>query len=115
MQIDNCTIVVLDDGEYLIDMNESQSVNTSIDDKSAAGPGAGFLFHRCPPDPLAKNGFECIGEYSFRDGRWAASIKTNGTVFRTGYVPPTLGMFGCRMDAIHALWKARRDAWLLHV
>lgn len=115
MQVHNCTTVVLDDGEYLIDMNESLSVSTSIDGKSAAGPGAGFLFHRCPPDPLATNGLERVGEYAFRDGQWAASIKQDATVFRVGYVPPTLGMFGCRMDAINALWKARRDAWLLHV
>ena len=115
MHIDNCTIVVLDDGEYVIDMNESQTVNTSIDGKSAAGPGAGFLFHRCQPDPLAPCGFERVGEYSFQDGDWAASISTKATAFRAGYAPPALGIFANRMDAIGALWMARRDAWLLHV
>jgi len=114
MQINNCTIV-LDDGEFLIDTNESQVVKTAMDGKSAAGSGAGFLFHRCPPDPLMTNGLECVGEYSLRDGQWAASIQQTATVFRVGYIPPSLGMFGCRLDAIAALWKARREAWLLHI
>lgn len=106
--------IVLDDGEFAIDMNETQAVITSIDGNSAAGPSAGFLHHRCPPDPLATYGWERIGEYSFRDGKWAASINSKHTIFRVGYVPG-LGVFDTRIDAISALWNARRDAWLHHV
>lgn len=106
--------VVLDDGEFIVDMNESPCVETSSDGKSPAGPGCGFLFHRCQPDPLAFNGLERVGEYGFQDGQWVASIEQKTSVFRAGYVPPALGAFPSRMDAIAALWAARRDAWLLH-
>lgn len=114
MQISEVSTIVLDDGEFVIDMNETEAVITSIDMKSAAGPGAGFLYHRCEPDPLACAGLESIGEYSLRDGKWAASINQKDTIFQIGYVP-SLGVFQNRMDAINTLWNARREAWLLHI
>lgn len=114
MQISERPTIVLDDGEFVIDTNETEAVITSIDGKSAAGPGAGFLHHRCEPDPLALAGWECIGQYSLRDEEWAASINQKDTIFRVGYVP-NLGVFQNRMDAINTLWNARRDAWLLHI
>lgn len=63
---------------------------------------------------VALAGWECIGQYSLRDGEWAASINQKDTIFRVGYVP-NLGVFQNRMDAINTLWNARRDAWLLHI
>ena len=78
MQISERPTLVLDDGEFVIDMNESEAVITSVDGKSAAGPGAGFLYHRCEPDPLAQAGFERIGQYSLRDGKCARTeIETH--------------------------------------
>lgn len=108
------TKIILDDGEFLIDMNESESVDIAIDGLSTAAPGAGFLHHRCPLDPLANRGFERIGEYSSRDGKWTASINTKHYLNKAGYLP-NVGLFENRMDAITSLWKARRDAWLLHI
>ena len=118
------TTIIFDDGEFLIDMNQGEHVILAIDGNSAASPGAGFLHHRCPLDPLATLGFERVGEYSPRDGKWGASINTRDSklapsgdpkkpFFRIGYVP-NLGVFINRMDAITALWKARRSAHLLH-
>lgn len=108
------TTIILDDGEFLIDMNEAENVILAIDGISAAAPGAGFLHHRCPLDPLAACGFERAGEYSPHDGRWAASINPKWRPIKNGYVP-NLGFFENRMDAITALWNARYDAWLFHV
>jgi hypothetical protein len=114
MKLSERAIIVLDDGEFVIDMNETEFVITSIDGESAAGPGAGFLYHRCEPEPLAQAGLERIGQYFLRNGKWAVAINRIDTLFRLGPVP-SVALFQNRLDAINTLWTARRDAWLLHI
>ncbi len=98
-------LVVLDDGHYYIELN------VNFQDEASA---PGFLQRRCYVGVTTPGGYECIGNFERQpSGKWRASIDM---VYdpRTGSDSKTLGSFGQRMDAIVALWGARRSAYCRH-
>lgn len=84
--------LLLDDGVYYLSCHR--------------GGALGFLLRRC----AAPEGFECIGGFAREcmQDRWYASI-TIPYDERRDCDQRTVGS-GSRLDAIHALWKHRREA-----
>ena len=92
--------VILDDGEFCIDLNCNYEASNA----------PGFLERRCPYSATTPGGFECIGSFDKAvDGTWRADVNAP-------YDPATDG--DCRivaqgvsrLDAIAALWRERHTA-----
>ena len=92
--------VILDDGEFFIDLNCNYEASNA----------PGFLERRCPYSATTPGGFECIGSFDKAvDGTWRADVNAP-------YDPATDG--DCRivaqgvsrLDAIAALWRERHTA-----
>jgi hypothetical protein len=92
--------LLLDDGNYYIVLNPHQAASTA----------AGFLQRRCSVGSATPGGFECVGSFAIEtDGRWAAHIaKDCGAVDDSSSTAVTTGVD--RLEAIIALWQARRLA-----
>jgi hypothetical protein len=97
-------VQILDDGEYYVELN----VNYPPED------APGFLQRRCYVGVTTPGGYECVGSFERNAaGNWQASIDA-------AYDPKTdsdrrrLGEYPTRLDAIAALWSARRDAFCRH-
>jgi len=96
--------LILDDGEFYVELNEDFPV--------ADAPG--FLQRRCYVGVTTPDGYESVGRFD-RDPHsgWHGCVdapydpSTNSTSC-------SLGRFSNRMDAIVALWLARRDALCRH-
>ena len=96
--------LVLDDGEFYVELNENFAVDEA----------PGFLQRRCYVGVTTPGGYECVGSFAQDPrGRWQASVYAP-------YDPVTdsdsrsLGRHNSRMDAIVALWSARRQALCRH-
>lgn len=97
-------LVILDDGEFFIDLNCNY--------KASNAPG--FLERRCAYSATAPGGFECVGGFDKApDGTWRAYVNAP-------YDPETDGDCrrviegASRMDAIAALWRERHNAYATH-
>src|ERR1019366_10017329 len=97
-------IQILDGGEYYVELN--------VNFPAADAPG--FLQRRCYVGVTTPGGYECVGSFAQDPrGRWHASVDAS-------YDPVTdsdsrsLGRHNSRMDAIVALWRARRQALCRH-
>ena len=97
-------VEILDDGEYYVELN----VNYPPED------APGFLQRRCYVGITTPGGYECIGRFDRSPrGTWQASIDAP-------YDPVSqsdtrsLGQHRSRLDAIAALWSARREAFCRH-
>lgn len=98
-------ISVLDDGEFYIELN----VN------SPAREAPGFLQRRCYVGVTTPGGYECIGSFEREPaGGWSASIDIPYDE-EADSDSRRLGHFDERLDAIAALWGARRDAYCRHL
>jgi hypothetical protein len=96
--------LILDDGEYFVELNEAFPV----------GDAPGFLQRRCYIGVTTPDGYESVGRFD-RDphGGWHAGIDApydSGTNSSCR----SLGRHSGRMDAIVALWFARREALCRH-
>jgi hypothetical protein len=104
MQTIKSPCIILDDGLFYIELN------CNYEPSSAPG----FLHRRCAVGVTTPGGYECIGSFDQTiGGMWSASIDAI-------YDPETdsdatgLGDFDQRLDAIVALWSARRSAYCRH-
>jgi hypothetical protein len=97
-------IQILDDGEYYVQLN--------VNFPPADAPG--FLQRRCYVGVTTPDGYECVGSFerSARGG-WRASIDAPYDPV-TGSDCHSLGEHRSRLDAIAALWSARRQAHCRH-
>lgn len=95
---------ILDDGEYLINLNCNYDAKIS----------PGFLLRRCSLSPTTPGGYDYVGGFEkSSDGTWRADVNSQ-------YDPLTDG--DCRiviqgvsrMDAIVALWVNRKTALPSH-
>lgn len=92
--------IILDDGAFFIDLN--------WDHPKACAPG--FLVHRIDFGADRPGGYECIGTFDqMGDGTWSASINTPYDPVMDRWIQ-IVASEAARMDAIAALWKARRHA-----
>ena len=99
----NVSLVVLDDGEYFIELNPNM--------QPAEAPG--FLQQRWYVGVTTPGGYECIGSFERHAGdEWEASIDTS--IDDNGSDSRRLGRFAQRLDAIVTLWTARHDALCRH-
>lgn len=96
--------IILDDDEYFIDLNCNYEATIA----------PGFLQRRCAYGLTTPAGFECVGSFDKAlDGTWNASVNAP-------YDPETDGDSLAvaegvsRMDAIAALWAARKSALTTH-
>ncbi|POR07961.1 hypothetical protein [Diaphorobacter sp. LR2014-1] len=96
--------IILDDGVYFVDLNCNY--------ETAKAPG--FLQRRCSNGLTTPGGYECVGSFDkAADGTWRADVNA-------AYDPETDG--DCRrviegvsrMDAIAALWAARKSDLATH-
>ena len=96
--------IVLDDGEYYVDLAAGQALDSAV----------GFLERRCRPTGAAPNGFECLGAFTMASNlTWEARIATAFDI-STGRDCKAVAAGVSRLDAIAALWRARRDACFGH-
>ncbi|WP_321820856.1 MULTISPECIES: hypothetical protein [unclassified Burkholderia] len=96
--------MLLDDGEFYIERNCNYDAATAN----------GFLQRRCAIGRSTPGGYECIGSYERNVvGEWTASINA---AYDEGADSDSreLGNFTTNLDAIAALWMARRDACCKH-
>ncbi len=106
-------LVVLDDGEYYIELDASLA-------PEAVAPG--FLKRRCYVSPTSPDGYECIGRFARnRRNHWMAEIDAApecpepGTEdCSNGDGTRTLGVHAQRVIAIVDLWMHRRKAHSRH-
>ena len=97
-------IQILDDGEYYVELN----VNFPASD------APGFLQRRCYVGVTTPGGYECVGGFERNArGLWQASIDAAYDP-TTGSDSRLLGQHRSRLDAIAALWSARRRALCRH-
>ena len=95
---------ILDDGEFYVELNGNVP----------PAQAAGFLQRRCYVGVTTPGGYECVGSFERNAaGHWQASIDA---VYdpKTGSDNRPLGVHPTRLDAIAALWSARRDAFCRH-
>ena len=97
-------VVLLDDGEFYVELSGNH----------VAVLAAGFLQHRCYVGVTTPDGYECVGSFDRdSDGKWSARIdmpydpRTNSD---SRVVAKGVGW----LDAIVALWMARREANCRH-
>lgn len=104
MQTIKSPCIILDDAIYYIELNCNYEASSA----------PGFLHRRCTVGVTTPGGYECIGSFDkdYR-GMWNASIDT---IFdpETDSDATGLGDFDQRLDAIVALWSARRSAYFRH-
>ena len=97
-------IQILDDGEYYVELN--------VNFPPAEAPG--FLQRRCYVGVTTPGGYECVGGFAHNArGFWEASIDAPYDP-ATGSDSRPLGKHRSRLDAIVALWAARRRALCRH-
>ena len=95
---------ILDDGEYYVELNDNYP--------PAEAPG--FLQRRCYVGVTTPGGYECVGGFERNArGLWQASIDAAYDP-TTGSDSRLLGQHRSRLDAIAALWSARRRALCRH-
>ena len=96
--------IILDDGTFYIDLN--------VNYKSHEAPG--FLSRRCALRPTTPGGYECVGSFQkSADGAWGANINAHYDS-NTDSDCKVVAEGVTRMDAIAALWLARKQALLSH-
>ncbi len=103
-------LVVLDDGEYYIELNASLA-------PEAVAPG--FLKRRCYVSPTSPDGYECIGRFAQnRQNHWMSEIDVSPGPdtedISNGDGTRTLGVYAQRVIAIVDLWMHRRKAHSRH-
>ena len=92
--------LILDDGEYFVVLAAHQP----------AGAAVGFLERRCAVTSEAPNGRECLGAFTHAQGiGWTARIATEFEP-AAGCDHHVVAAAATRLDAIAALWRARRYA-----
>lgn len=92
--------LILDDGEYFVVLAAHQPAGTAV----------GFLERRCPVTSEAPNGRECLGAFTHAQGiGWTARISTEFDP-SSGCDHQVVAASVARLDAIAALWRARRCA-----
>lgn len=92
--------IVLDDGVFYIELNDNH--------KASIAPG--FLQRRCPHGLTTPGGFECVGSFDRSlDDTWQASVNAPYDP-ETDSDSKTVAEGVSRMDAIAALWAARKSA-----
>ena len=97
-------IQILDDGEYYVELNGNYP--------PAEAPG--FLQRRCYVGVTTPSGYACVGSFECSPrGTWQASIDAPYDP-ATGSDSRSLGQHRSRLDAIVALWSARREALCRH-
>ena len=98
------SVVILDDGEFCVALN--------ADFPSAIAPG--FLQRRCYVGVTTPDGYECVGSFDQdKQGMWCPSVDSTYDE-TTDRVCLSLGAHVRRLDAIVALWGARRQAHCRH-
>ena len=96
--------IILDDGHFYIELNANF--------ESASAPG--FLLHRCAQSPSGQGGHECVGSFQeSTGGYWSADIQSAYDV-ETDSDCKVVAMKSTRIDAIAALWIARKFAYVAH-
>jgi hypothetical protein len=96
--------IILDDGQFYIELNTNF--------ESACAPG--FLHHRCVQSPTNPGGHECVGSFQKSTAEyWSADIQSAYNV-ETDSDCNVVAMKATRLDAIAALWTARKFAYLAH-
>jgi hypothetical protein len=112
-------IVVLDDGQFFVELNAQ--IRADIDAFDATNvPGVpcaqgGFLLRRCYVSVTSPGGYECIGSFACcDDGRWEASVDAAFDP-ATGTDSRRVARGASRLDAIAAVWAARHEARCRHL
>lgn len=95
--------VLMDDGDWYIEHEILQSFHQ----------GGGFLLRRCPIKLQTPGGYECIGRYELRIGKWVAWIDVPYDDEKDSDILP-LGRFDTRDEAIAVLWLRRKEALCRH-
>jgi hypothetical protein len=92
--------LILDDGQFYVALAAHQAPEGAV----------GFLERRCPVTSDAPNGHECLGAFTRSEGGgWTARISTEfDPRTRCEYQVLVAGVM--RLEAIAALWQARRHA-----
>ena len=97
--VDGTRDLLLTDGMYFVQLDRTCAVGADV--------APALLGRRA-----VCGGTTLIGSVDMqRDGRWQASVAADPSVDAIGFVPVTKPCEN-RLDAIVALWRARRDAFI---
>ena len=95
--------VLMDDSDFYVEHEILQPFHL----------GGGFLLRRCAVTIQTPGGYECIGRYELRIGRWVAWIDVPYDDDRDADTL-MLGRFNTRDEAIAVLWVRRNEALCRH-
>jgi hypothetical protein len=88
--------IIVDDGTFYIQLDESYEHRNA----------PGFLLKRCNRSITTPSGFQVLGEFAFENDIWFVDLHAVSDS-EDDAEGKHIGKFDGRLDAIHALWKAR--------